>query len=66
MGTWSGVDCGGTLVLLCRIQSVQSVLAHAAQTNWEVLQPGVQTTFRSADLKAEGFVKMTPWLREHD
>ena len=49
---WSqvpGVDCGGTFVLVCRLQSIRMVLAIAAELDYEVYIPDVQTIFLNAN-----------------
>ena len=58
---WSqvpGVDCGGTFVLVCRLQSIRMVLAIAAELDYEVYMPDVQTAFLNVKVEEEVFIKM--------
>ena len=44
LGQVAGVDCGGTLAPVCRIQSIRMVLSTAVEFDWDILQLDVQTS----------------------
>ena len=57
-----GIDCGSTLVPVCRLQRIRMVLAIAAKLDYEVYMLDLQTKFLNADVEEEVFVKV-PRLR---
>ena len=60
---WSqvlGIDCDGTSAPVCRLQSIRTVLAIAAELDYKVYMLDVQKVFLRADGKEEVFVKMPP------
>ena len=59
-GLVPGVDCGGTLAPVCRIQSFRIVLAIAADIDYEVFQIDVQTAFLNANVEEDVYVKTAP------
>ena len=66
---WSqvpGQDCGSTFAPVCRLQSVRTVLAIAAEMDWEVRQLDVKTAFLHADIEEEGKMAKNVQLRDFD
>ena len=61
-----GQDCGSTFAPVCRLQSVQMVLAIAAEINWEARQLDVKTDFLFADIEEEVFVAEPPGFETND
>lgn len=59
-GLVPGVDCGGTFVPVCRLQSVHMVLDTAAEMRCEVFQLDVKMAFLNADVEEDVHVKMAP------
>ena len=60
---WSqvpGIDCSGTFAPVCRLQSIWMVLAIAAELDYEIYMPDVQTAVLNADVEEEVFVNMAP------
>ena len=55
-----GRDCGRTYAPVCRLQSIQMVLAIAAELNLEVRQLDVKTAFLYDDIEEEVYVKTAP------
>lgn len=55
-----GRDCGGTYSPVCRLQSIRTVLALAAEKDWVIYQLDVQTAFLDVDVDEEVHVKMEP------
>ena len=47
----SGVNCGGTFVPVCRLQSICMMLATAAELDYEVQMRDVQMAFLNADVE---------------
>ena len=67
-GGWanvSGKDCGNTYAPVCRLQSVQMVLAIAAEMDWEVVQLDVKSAFLYAEIE-EVFVEAAPGFERTD
>ena len=55
-----GSDCGGTFAPVCRLQSIRTVLAIAADMNWGIVQLDVKTAFLYADIEEDVFVETAP------
>ena len=51
-----GLDFGSTFAPVCRMQSIRTSLALAAEHNWEVQQLDVKTVFLYAPIKKKVFV----------
>ena len=66
---WSqvpGQDCGSTFAPVCRLQSVRTVLAIAAEMDWEVRQLDAKTAFLYADIEEEVFLAEPPGFVTND
>ena len=63
-GQVPGVDCGGTFVPVCRLQSIRKVLAIAAEFDFECWQLDYNTAFLNAKVEEEVYVKMAPGYEE--
>ena len=50
-----GIGCGGTVTPVCRLQNIRMMLAIAAELDYEVPMPDVQTAFLNADVEEEVF-----------
>ena len=61
-----GIDCGGTFVPVCRLQSIRTMLAIAAELDYKVLMLEMQTAFFYADVEEEVYVKMAPVYETYD
>ena len=48
------IDCGDTFAPVCRLESIDMMLAIAAELDYEVLVLGVQIAFLNADVEEGG------------
>ena len=54
------IDCGGTSLPVCSLQSIRMMLAIAAELDYKVFMLGVQTAFMNAEVEKDVFAKMAP------